>query len=205
MIKVISTTEGFAALEERWSEMAQQCAEATPYQTFALCWLCWEMWRPADGELYIICHHKKEEWPTDAIFPCYLLKGVLHWIDFHSDFCAPIETVPYNERYEMYAEVVKHVLADPRIREVNFSRVPAHHPLLGYFKALGGFSKILVSNAYTLVPLNLEEKDSIAALSTLVKQKQRKIREIVRGGGKTQVADTSCRRSRHIPSVRCRS
>ncbi len=182
MIKVITTVEGFASLEERWNGMMRQCAEATPYQTFALVRLCWEMWHPSGSSLYIVCHHKKEEWPADAIFPCYLLRGVLHWIDFHCDFCVPVETVPYNERYEMYAEVVRHIAADPAIRSVSFSRVPATHPLLGYFRALGGYSKTEMSNAYTVIPLDMGEKDSISAISTLVRQKQRKIREIVRNG-----------------------
>ena len=182
MIKVITTDGGFASLEERWNEMMRQCAAATPYQTFALVRLCWEMWHPAGSSLYIICHHKKEEWPADAIFPCYLLRGVLHWIDFHCDFCVPVETVPYNERYEMYAEVVKHIAAAQDIRSVSFSRVPACHPMLGYFRALGGYSKTVVSNAYTVIPLDSGEKDSISAISTLVRQKQRKVREIVRNG-----------------------
>lgn len=94
MIKIISTHEAFVALGERWDEMAAQCATATPYQQHSLCRLSWEMWKTEGDQLYIICHHKKEEWPADAIFPCYLRNGVLHWIDFHCDFDCPIDVTP---------------------------------------------------------------------------------------------------------------
>lgn len=191
MIKVVTTIEEFTALESRWNEMMAQCSTATPYQVYALCKLCWEMWKCPGDLLYIICHHKKEEWPIDAIFPCYLRYGVLRWIDFHSDFCSPIEVVPFNERYEMYSEVVQHINSNPGISMVKFSRVPADSPMLGYFNALGGYSKIQVSNAFSVIPLNLMENDPISAISTLVKQKQRKIRDIDRENQTTYFYDVS--------------
>ena len=184
MIKIISTHEAFVALGERWDEMAAQCATATPYQQHSLCRLSWEMWKTEGDQLYIICHHKKEEWPADAIFPCYLRNGVLHWIDFHCDFDCPIDVTPQNERYDMYAEVVKHIHSNPAITMVSFNRVPHYSPLIGYFRTMGGCTKIQASNAYSVIPLLDTQADAIASIATLVKQKQRKIKDIARGGVK---------------------
>ncbi len=184
MIKTVTTPEAFAALGERWDEMVAQCATSTPYQQHSLCRLSWEMWKNDGDELYIICHHKKEEWPADAIFPCYLRNGELHWIDFHCDFDCPLDVTPQNERYEMYAEVVEHIQGNPAIAMVSFGRVPQYSPLLGYFSAMGGCTKIQASNAYSVIPLLDSEADAIASIATLVKQKQRKIKDIARGGVK---------------------
>lgn len=184
MIKIVTTSEAFAALEERWNEMVAQCAKATPYQYHALCRLSWEMWKDKGDQLYIICHHKKEECVADAIFPCYLRNGELHWIDFHCDFDCPIDVSPQNERYEMYAEVVEHIQSNPSITMVSFSRILHDSPLLGYFHAMGGYTKIQVSNAYSVIPLLDNEPDTIASIATLVKQKQRKIKDIAKRGVK---------------------
>lgn len=74
----------------------------------------------------------------------------------------------------MYAEVVM----------VSFNRVPHYSPLIGYFRTMGGCTKIQASNAYSVIPLLDTQADAIASIATLVKQKQRKIKDIARGGVK---------------------
>lgn len=181
MLKLYRDINNLSTIKGNWDNLYNASDIATPYQRYDFVVLTWSTWCMPGDKLYIVCHHKKEEWPADAIFPCYIRKGVLRLIDFHSDFCEPLECVPLNERYELYLEFFNYIAKDAHIKRLHFHNIKSESPMVGYFLAFSRFPDISSRTGYSVIEMSDDRSnDWIGNIQTLARQKQRKIKDIVK-------------------------
>lgn len=181
MIKLYQNTLAFTEIQRDWDDLYKESPHATPYQLYDFVKLSWEIWSMPDDVLYIVCHHKKEEWPADAIFPCYIRNGELRLIDFHSDFCNPLECAPLNERHELYFEFFNFIKSDIRVKRICFHNITSDCPLAGYFTAFGRYPDISAKTGYSVIEMtDNPSTEWIGNITTLAKQKQRKVKDIIK-------------------------
>ena len=179
MIKAITSESDFEKIKKNWDDIYDICNTATPFQAYNFVKTNWDVWKPEKAQLFVICHHKKEEWPADAIFPCYIIDGILKWIDFHCDFCEPLYTVTRDEQYELFNEVIGFILNSKVIHKIDFSRLKPDCLLGGYLLALCKHVDIKAITGYSIINIKGEEA-WISNMESLSKKKQRNLKDAVK-------------------------
>ena len=170
MIRVIKTQVEFDTLQQRWDELFVSSSSATPYQSFKFNKLSWIHWRNSNDILYIICYHKQEENPCDAIIPCYLHNdSELRLIDFMSDFCDIIVSDELSDCYDMYYEIFQEIIKDKDVKYISFSNLRYDSRLFAYFSAFGKAKEIQYITGYTIMNMtpSPSDRDFIASIPNI--------------------------------------
>lgn len=180
MIRVIKTQDEFEALQQRWDELFVSSSSATPYQSLKFNKLSWIHWRNSNDTLYIICYHKQEENPCDAIIPCYLHNGgELRIIDYMSDFCDIIVSDELSDCYDMYYEIFQEIIKDKDVKYISFSNLRYDSRLFAYFSAFGKVKNIQYITGYTIMNMipSQTDRDFIASMHSLDSYHRNKLRK----------------------------
>ena len=184
MIKEITTLSAWSDFKDSWDKHLQECASATPYQSFAYYWHSWKN-MDIEGCLNIILIYRQVDRKLLAICPCYIdKKGTLRMInDIHTDFCSFLVRTEVEKDYHFYSEFADYIKKNSRIKGFMFDNLDERNSLssiLLYFFP-GALVRLSNKYSYTIVPAMKEcDKtliDSLPHLSTKDRSNLKKIQK----------------------------
>ena len=192
MIKIITDTSGFKALEEDWNSLYERSVLRTPFQSFSYNYLSWTEFMKEKGVLYIITVRRPNTNELEAIFPCLIERGVLLFInDRHTDFCTAIidERIGRGD-HRLYEEVAKYLQGDSRVKFVRFDNVMAEDMLLAGFKPFFKTQYCYEINAYSKLDIYQRDGDKTCfdAIRNVNAQRRKKLAAQLKRAGELQLS-----------------
>ena len=122
------------SLESNWNELFNNSVETTIFQSYSFNKIVWDKLK-GKGELYIILVSHNNTKKYLALFPCFIKKRCLRFInESDSDFCGPLFRRGYEHNYSLNEEIAGFFQSSKDFNRIVFSNMTPQTSILTSFR-----------------------------------------------------------------------